>query len=178
MDDEIRIPADRAGEMAVVALRQAIVADGLGGIGGALKALEQTELDDVLLGTALRVIQEFLDVGAIRQIPRTVAVSFSGLGVVEQPRWIGIIVNTVDRWFHTILEDLRDRLICGEHAFFHQLVALGVDHWLGHRGTALLVEPDLDFRHFEVERAIVKPPLPHGRGECPAFLDHADQRRI
>jgi hypothetical protein len=32
------------------------VADGFGGIGGALEALEQAELDDVFLGRALRLI--------------------------------------------------------------------------------------------------------------------------
>ena len=53
VDDQIRIPPDRTGEMTIVALCQTIMASGLRGIGRALEALEQTKLDDVFLRTAL-----------------------------------------------------------------------------------------------------------------------------
>ena len=178
MDDQIGVAADRAGEVAIVAFGQAVVADRLGRVGRAFEAFKQAELDDVFFRAALGGVEQLLDVGAVGEIAGTVAVGFGGLDVVEQARGIGIFVDAIDRGLHPIFENFCDRLIGGEHALFDELVAGGMDHRIGDNGASLIVEANFDFGHFQIQRAVGKATLTQGRGEFPAFLDHGGKGGI
>src|SRR6202047_3711301 len=68
MGDQIGIAPDRAREMQVIRLCQAVMSKWLRRVTGALQALKQSDFQCLLLGLAANGCQKTLDLGAMRKI--------------------------------------------------------------------------------------------------------------
>ena len=154
------------------------MADRLGGIGGALERFEEAELDLVLLGGAFGGIEQGLDVGAVVEVAGLVAVLLRRLGVVGEPRWIGILVDAENGRLGAFAEELRNRLVGDEHALFDKLVGMSVNDLMRLAGAAVFIELDFDLRHLQIQRAVGEAILAQQGGHFPCLLDRADERRI
>ena len=98
MDDEIGVTPDRAGEMGVVVFREAVMTERLGGVARALEALQQADLERLLLRLAARRGEQPLQLarGCVRS-PDLVTVAQDELAIFRQLVRIGIFVDAVDR---------------------------------------------------------------------------------
>jgi hypothetical protein len=79
-------------------------------------------------------------------------------------------VDPIDGGLHALTKNFRDGLVRRQHAFLDELVALGVDDGLGDGGATLVIESDLDFRHFEIEGAVFKPAAAPPLKRSPIYL--------
>jgi len=61
VDNEVRVAADGTGEVTIIGLGQAVVAERFGGVGGPFEAFKQAEFDDVFLRAAEGIVEQFLD---------------------------------------------------------------------------------------------------------------------
>ena len=114
----------------------------------------------------------------VGEVAWAVTVGFCGLSVIEQSGWIGIFVDAINRRFHSVFENFRNGLVCRQHAFLNELVALCVNDGICDLGTTLVVEADFNFRHFQVERAVGEASGAHRGCERPAFFYHSDKFRV
>ena len=111
MYDEVGVAADGGGEVAVVGLGEAVMAERLGGVGGALEGFEEAELDDVFLRASFGFIEQFLDVAAVGEVSGAVAVEHGGLGVFQEAGGVGIFVDSIDGGFAAGFEEMGDGFV-------------------------------------------------------------------
>lgn len=112
---------------------------------------------------------------AVGEVAGLVSVSFCGFGIIEEARWVRVIVDAVDGGFGAFAEGFCDGLIGDEHAFLDELVAFGVSGRFCRDGVALVIEADADFRHFEIESTIEEAFFTEGGSHVPCFFDHGDE---
>ena len=93
-----------------------------------------------------------------------------GLGVFAKVAKLGqirIFMNPVNPRDLGIANLACHGLVGRQHEFLNQLVRDVVDVFLNSRGPALFVEPDLDFRKVEIQRALGKPLRPEFGRQAP-----------
>ena len=172
MGDQIRIPADRTGEMEVVGLGESVMAERFGGITRALQALEQGKFEGVFLRLAFDAEQQFPQGGA--------TVAGSGAETVEAGEFaefrefalIRILVHAVGASHAGAAQDGGDGLVGGEHTFLDQLVRdiiLDLAQFDGPPGT---IEDDLHFGEVEIERTLAEAAFAQTLGHPPCLGQH------
>ena len=177
MNNQIRVSANGTGKVGVIGLCQPVMAIGLDLVRGAFEALEKSELESVLLGQAANLCQEPLDLDAIRQVAGLQAVAEGEFAEFLEPFGIGVGVDTVDRWEEPVLDLAGDDFVRREHEFLDELVGDIVLDLLEPDGMALVIQPDLDLRKIEIERAGLETVLPQKRGQFPCGMQLLDDFR-
>ena len=165
--EQVGIAADGAGEMGVIDFGEAVVADGLRGVTGALEALEQAEFDGVLLGLADSRGEEALEFAALGEVAGAKSVAGGQFAKIGEAIRIGIFVNPVDGRDVAILQRLGHDLIGGEHALLDELMRNIVFHLLEPDGATFRIKPDFDLGEIEIERAGGEAILAEERGGVP-----------
>jgi len=153
VDDEVAVAPDGACEMGVVRLREAIVAEGLRKIAGALEALEEGDLHSRGEGFAMQGGEEFLKLGTVGEVACSDALRGGKLAELGEFVRVGFLMDTVNGGLLPVLELAGDEFVGEEHEFLDELVGDVVLHALEAHGAAGFVEPNLDLGKLEIERS-------------------------
>ena len=136
-------------------------------VGGALQALQEIDLQRVLLGHAAHLREQPLHLGAVAEIAGPEAVAQRQLAEFRQPLRLGILVDAVDG-------NERRFLISRATASFAASMNSSTSWWemsfsiFSSAGRpALVIEPDLHLREIEVERALAEAVFAQERSQHP-----------
>src|SRR5262245_13659746 len=95
----------------------------------------------------------------MRQVSSIKSVTRHKLAILGQLLRVGILVNTINRWYEPVLQLGRDCFIRGQHELLDQLMGLVVLNPLEPKWSAgFSINDHFHFREIEVERAVGKAP--------------------
>ena len=158
--------------MAVVGFGQTVVTERFDVVLRALQALEQTELDHMLIGIPLGGIKQLLHMHAIAQIAHLITKAAGDFSKAIQLIKIRIFMHPIHRGLLPTFQRKRHRVIGSEHAFFDELMAAGMNDLPHLAGLAFFIENDAELRKLEIERAQTKTQFAHARCHFPCFSHH------
>ena len=151
-DYEVGVAADRAREVGIVALVQAIVAKGFRRISGAFQALEEPQLDRIFLRLAANGRAQSLELRAVGQTPASDAMKQRGFAKLGELFGIGLLVNALEGRLPALHEFACNEFIGQQHQLLDQLVGNVVFDLLEPQCPALSVQPDLHLGKFKIQR--------------------------
>ncbi len=166
VDREVRVAADRRGEVAVAIARQCVVTFFLGAVGRSLHRAERGIVDGVLARVALHRVEQFLQLEAVFEVVDFVAKLADEFGEDLHLSRIGAAVNASQENQAGVFQLFGHRLVRREHELFDDLMALGVLGEVSTGDAAVGVEVDFHLRHGELECAAFE--AAHAEASLPA----------
>ena len=141
----------------------------------ALEALKETDLERTRVGFALEAVEELLEFRAMTEVTRLHAVGGGEFPIVVELLGLRLLVDAVDVWLFAVLEMARDQLVGEKHQLLDELVGDVVLDQFELHGVTLLVEPDLNLGHLEIECPGREALLPQDGGAVPCLVDTASR---
>ena len=169
--EQVGVTPDRAGEMGVIDLGQAVVAQGGHVVNRPFEALQERDLQCVFLRGPPQRQEQLLHFTPLREIPHPHPVTRGKRAELLQPLHFRVFVDAIDRGNPQPFDLLGHGFIGRQHAFLDELVGDVVLDLLQADRTALLIEPDFDLGEIEIERPLVKPFFAKQRGQLPRRAD-------
>ena len=170
VDHQVRVAADRGGEMGVELEGEAVVADVVGRVGRLRHRAEGDHLEGVELRLAFRLAEQVGqragDLGAVAGRAELVAEMLREGAEVLDFLGVGLVVDAVDEGLRVLRGDvvhlavrrdeLRDGPVREEHELLDQPVGLVRDGLVDADRLAVLVDVDLHLRALEHDRAVLE----------------------
>ena len=152
---QIRIAADRRGEMRIAFTCDPEVSGIFRAVAGLRKAAERHHLHDRFDIFSLHRFQELLDILRLWILRDGEIESHDGDETLQgiQLLFIRMLMHTVDRRMSCLFEETRYRFIRRDHGILDHLFRITSDALLDAKRCPLFIENDLVFRKIEVERA-------------------------
>ena len=194
VDHQVRVAADRGGEMCIELERQAVVADVVGAVAGLGHRPQGEVLHGGELRLALRAVQQLVeslrgraDVAVL--VGRNLVAEALGESIeVLELDLIRLAVDTVDEGLGVLLRhavhlpagghELRDRAVRQQHELLDQPVGLLRNLLVHADRLALLVHLDLHLRPVEIDRPRLPLVLLHNRSKFVEGGDGLDECRF
>ena len=173
VDEQIRVAADGRGEVGVVGLGEAVVAETFRRVDGALEGAEQGDLQGVAVGPARQEFEDFLDFAALGEVACLDAVGQQKLAIFLQAGFVRHLVDPIKGGTMLAVEVAGDGLVGEEHELLNELVGFVRRLFLDPVRAAAFVEEDAELGKIEIESAAGKAPLTQGGGKGPGFLQKA-----
>jgi hypothetical protein len=159
VDLQVRVSADRAGEVAVVGAGQGVVLVLDRRVGGLLEAPQEGVVDGGALGLVGGLVQDALQLEAVLEPPQRVSEDVGETGERGQLLLVGGRVDAAQERHPEPAEVLGDRLVGGQHELLDDLVAQVVGGEVGAGDLAVGVVLQHRLRHGQLQRAALQPLL-------------------
>ena len=157
--------------MAVINLREPIMAQRFVPVACPFQALEQSKLDGVFLRMPPTFRKQLLNMLLVQEVSRLIAMHPGQLCKLMNFVMVWIVMHSIDGRAHRIFHRPRNCLIGYQHELLNQLVAFVVFIPPIARCAPKLVQFHPDLREIEIQGPFREPAPPQDPGQRPTFVE-------